>query len=797
MKKSLIALIIIISSVCFLYRDFIFKNKTFNPNDIRQYVNMANVAKVYKEANPSVDEVLWNPNSFAGMPNFAISYNGKVNFFDTTINRVLAFFKEGSVIYTFIFGLLLFWAIYLLTASIEIATVLAIIGMFLPNYVSLYDAGHNSKGFTSVLFVGLLISFIKTIEKKSWWWGLIFSLFTAFSFRTSHPQIIYYGLLSLSGYGAYYLFNKKLEHSVLDKAKVASYFIAGIVLALGLYALTFLPVKEYMNETIRGGGVSSSSGESGLSHAYANGWSFHPMELLTLLNPHYFGLKDTEYGIGALYWGWMSFTSTSFYMGVMIIPFAILGIKEEWKNTTGRGLILSMIIALFIAFGEFNIIPGLNSFMLDYIPYYNKFRSPNVSMAFVQVILFIFAAYGFRQFFSNTEQVLKSFYYILLACLAILILSLLGETMWSFTKTGEAERYAQQLSSLVTLRKEMYQSSMFASIGYLIVTFGLVYAYSNKKINSIIVLLMILFFTGFDLYKIDSGYLKTAVTKSNFTGQFGVKSETEEFLLTDKSQFRVFPVGQLFDDAKWSYYFENFGGYSAAKLSLYQTIIEKAGFQGFPNLAVISMLNAKYLLIQVKNQEELNQLVSQAPQMGLIYRHLDRKTGVVTLENPNKLERVWLSTKIEQVGNEIEQLNKVVASGYNPKDITYVNKLTNIPDQATEFSYEKISYDVHTQIYKIKQNKTSLVNFGEVYYPKGWHVSIDGKESEILQSNFITRSVIVPEGEHEVKFTFLPPIYIESKIISEASSYIYYILILLALFLNRNKIILYFKEIKF
>jgi uncharacterized membrane protein YfhO len=70
---------------------------------------------------------------------------------------------------------------------------------------------------------------------------------------------------------------------------------------------------------------------------------------------------------------------------------------------------------------------------------------------------------------------------------------------------------------------------------------------------------------------------------------------------------------------------------------------------------------------------------------------------------------------------------------------------------------------------KAYASSTALLVLSEVYYPAGWKATIDGTETEILRTNSVLRSVVVPPGDHTVVFSFNPPVYAAGYTISNVA----------------------------
>jgi uncharacterized membrane protein YfhO len=59
-------------------------------------------------------------------------------------------------------------------------------------------------------------------------------------------------------------------------------------------------------------------------------------------------------------------------------------------------------------------------------------------------------------------------------------------------------------------------------------------------------------------------------------------------------------------------------------------------------------------------------------------------------------------------------------------------------------------------IYEIQSQSKQFVVFSEMYYPFGWIASVNGKESPIVNVNYVLRGLEVPAGKSKVVFRFKP-----------------------------------------
>ncbi|HHX32587.1 MAG TPA: YfhO family protein [Bacteroidales bacterium] len=75
---------------------------------------------------------------------------------------------------------------------------------------------------------------------------------------------------------------------------------------------------------------------------------------------------------------------------------------------------------------------------------------------------------------------------------------------------------------------------------------------------------------------------------------------------------------------------------------------------------------------------------------------------------------------------------------------------------ARQSTIKLVDYDSDYLIYEVDAIKDELAIFSDVYYPKGWQVSIDGEPAVMIRANYILRALAIPTGTHNVEFRFEP-----------------------------------------
>ena len=177
------------------------------------------------------------------------------------------------------------------------------------------------------------------------------------------------------------------------------------------------------------------------------------------------------------------------------------------------------------------------------------------------------------------------------------------------------------------------------------------------------------------------------------------------------------------------------------------------------------MLNVKYLLV--------------------------RENGVLKAQiNENELGNAWTVDSIIIAETADMALEKMKTLNFKNSAIVIKKEL---PKEAkinfkrdSLFNIEMNKMSPQTLKYKYKSKYEQLVVFSEMYYPKGWSVTLNNESINHFPVNYILRGIIIPKGEHEIKFSFFPDKIILGTSIRWISLLLFLIISLLSIFKNKR-----------
>ncbi|HEY3429074.1 MAG TPA: YfhO family protein, partial [Cyclobacteriaceae bacterium] len=167
----------------------------------------------------------------------------------------------------------------------------------------------------------------------------------------------------------------------------------------------------------------------------------------------------------------------------------------------------------------------------------------------------------------------------------------------------------------------------------------------------------------------------------------------------------------------------------------------------YSKYGIINMLNCKYIIFG----EEAGQFVLNRGAKGAAWFVRD----LITVNSPT--EELAKVEEIDTRNTAVIDVSKFKAPAVQYDSTSTITITENKPNL--------MKYEADTQT-------GNLAVFSEIYYPKGWTATIDGKESEILQVNYVLRALEIPAGKHTIEFRFAPKCYTVGNPITSASSWI-------------------------
>ena len=801
MKKLLPDLIAILAFVLLSFAYFFpadIENRILFQHDTAAGAGAGQEVKEYYEQTG--ERSRWTNSLFGGMPMYQIAPS-----YDSTkslqwVQKAYQLFLPDYVCLTFMLMLGFYILLRVFGIPVWLAGLGGIMWAFSSYFFILISAGHIWKFITLSYVPPTIAGIVLAYRGKLLWGGILTALFVALQITSNHVQMSYYFFFVILFFvGAY--FEKAWRTKTLPQFfKASAVLIVAALVGIAANVSNLYHTYAYSKETMRGKSELVQTGDaakqtsSGLDRDYITQWSYGIDETLTLLVPNFKGgasaaLSQSEtamskanpmysslYGSLTQYFGTQPMTSGPVYVGAFVLFMFVLGCFIV-KGPLKWALIGATFFSIVLSWGK-NFMP-LTDFFIDYVPLYNKFRAVSSILVIAEFTIPLLAIFALKRLLEEPE-ILKQekkplgISLLLTAGIALLLAVAPGSIGSGYVPAQEAQMLqnavnqqmipANELSGILAnlgeMRAELVSSDALRSFIIIGIGCSLLWLYASGKLRSSLTIAGITILCLADMWGVNKRYLNDAqfVPHSIRTETF-TKTNTDELILQDTSlDYRVLNFAtSTFDDNNTSYWHKSVGGYHPAKLRRYQEMIEhhispemQAAYKAIATAGgemdsvdankfrILNMLNTKYFIFPAGQQRQ-----------------------TVPILNPHAYGNAWFVNKVQYVNNaneEIDALDSIIPTETAVVDARFKDVLKGATESYKDSlsSIRLTSYAPNRLTYETNNAQDGIAVFSEIYYPDGWHVTIDGQPAELARADYILRTMYVPAGQHTIEMRFDP-----------------------------------------
>ncbi|HEY0321018.1 MAG TPA: YfhO family protein [Pyrinomonadaceae bacterium] len=204
--------------------------------------------------------------------------------------------------------------------------------------------------------------------------------------------------------------------------------------------------------------------------------------------------------------------------------------------------------------------------------------------------------------------------------------------------------------------------------------------------------------------------------------------------------------------------------YSRALGNVWQnTVHTRPGFAPDNNLFnpgshVLDLLNMTFLI--TSDEPTTPDWLLDTERWQLVYD----EDNVRVLKNKRALPRVWLVAEAEAVDG-VEALRRIRGEGAQSFDPRQTALLEILPKDlpalpgglvSSKSSARIVSYENNRLVIETIADSPTVLVVSETFYP-GWEATLDGKQTQILITDFLLRGVVLPAGSHRIEMRYTAP----------------------------------------
>lgn len=790
--------------VSLIYFYPVMQGKQLYQSDIAQYTGMAKEQNDFRAEEKQ--EPYWTNSAFGGMPTYQLGArypNDAVGGLDDVLR-----FLPRPADYLFLY----FLGFYGLLLVLKVDPLKAFFGAlafgFSTYLIIILGVGHNAKAHAIAYMPMVVAGVILVFRRKYILGGLVTMIAGALEINANHFQMTYYLLFLLLAIGIYFFYKYIKEKDFKGFLISIGVFAVTGILAIGANATSLMATSEYADFSMRGKSEltfnpdgTKNDTKSAMSYEYITEYSYGVAESLNLIAPRLFGGSNSEKlgsdshiyefitakgaspeeakgfteSYGYTYWGDQPIVAAPAYIGAVVFFLCVLALFHD-KRKIKYAFLAGAVFSLLLSWGK--NFPALTDFFIHNVPMYDKFRAVSSIQVILELCIPVLAVMGLQSFFkSEKDEQWKSLKWSAIASLGLIVVLFIAKGMFDFSGPMDArmeEMFNQSggptfgtdfIQALKLDRKNLYTADLLRSGILILIVAGLLWLYiKNKLSHTISVILIGLFMVG-DLFFVDKKY----VDSSGFVSAREVRepfqpTQSDEQILRDTTHYRVYEIeGRL--QARTSYFHKSLSGYSAVRPRRIEQLFDYQIAKN--NLNVLNMLNTKYVI------------------------QVDEKGQEYPVVNPDANGNAWFVKSVKFVDSpdaEMKALDKLDTKNeavVNNKEFKVAIANSYVKD--TMASIKATVYKPNHIKYVSNNPNKGLAVFSEIYYPKGWNVTIDGKSAEHFRADYTLRALEIPAGKHTIEFKFEPQVVKTGSTITLISSIVMLLLLLSGIYFENRK----------
>lgn len=667
---------------------------------------------------------LWNPYNFSGAPILANFQSGAFYFLNFLYFLIPQIWAWSATVMLQPLLALLFTFYYARKIGISrMGSAFASFSFGFSSFMSVW-LEYNTIGHVILWLPLVLLSLEKLFDRKTVIWSFILVFSLSSSLFAGHIQIFFY------------LFVFAFIYSLMRLKKISFFLSVLFVLSLGIGAVQLVPGIELILNAAR----SAHTYDVIVNKILLQGW-----QLAMLFVPDFFGNPATRN-----YWIQDTYIGDVIYVGLIPLFFIFFALFTK-KNYYIKLFIFTLI-------GSFILITRNPLTELIYrinIPLISGSGS-NLLVFIVCFSLSMLSGFGLDAFLKN-KYLFKKYLLILIPLILIFVL------LWIIVLILPKLHWFSWENNLpISFNNLLYSTAIFVTALSLFLL-----GFINSKFKKAAVVLLIIL-TLFDLWRFfhkfnpfspgsftfpQNSVLEFVGKSSGINRFWGYKSAHVEANIA--TQFALFsPEG--YDPLYLKRYGEliqaSYDGKIQTKFTD-QTRSDAVIAQNLGELRIMDLLGVKYVLD--RKDSGSTQKDFPVDRFSLVFE----KDGWKVFENLKALPRIFLASdyKVFQDTKDFEKL--FFAKNFNPSKTILLEKnpdFNNLTIQ--QFNNNKVDlleYKPNKITISSATGNAQLLFLSDTHYP-GWKAYVDDKEVEILRANYAFRSIVVPAGDHKIKFIYDP-----------------------------------------